>query len=1138
MGPFSVERDGAALAPPEIGSRKARTLLKLITVERGHVVPADRLAEAVWGTDLTPKWERDLATLVSRLRAVFGADAIAGSRTGYRFAGGPTIEVDLDDADRLTSEAESRLRSGEPALAHAAAARALEILGAGVLLEDEPYAEWAEGARADASRLLRRARRAGWQAALAVSDLATAARHAEAAISADPLDEEAHRALMRAHLAEARPGEALAAYERLREILSSELGADPAAETRALHLSILREETAAPDDEAAPASAPSEPADPRFVGREAELAQLSERWSNAAAAHPSMVLIAGEAGIGKTRLAAEVVDLAVSTGGTVLQARCYEAERSMFLQPVLDSIRSFVLSAKPDLVRELVGDRAGSLAELVPEIGQILRPLRYERATPDIERRRAFEALTGFLRALAARGPVLLFLDDLHNAGSSTLELLHFLTRRTAGARLLVLATLRVDEGGEALSHLDGVAARLDVGPLRGPAVSELARRMGAGELAERIESMTRGHTLFVVEMLRSIAERQPEEGDAPIIPDTLLKAVVGRVRRTGPDVEELLRVAATLGSAFDLEVAARLLDVPFEEAARRADRARVARLLVDAGPAFEFANDLIRDILYMDTPLPTRSARHRRAARLLEGNPEAVAIHAAAADDWAVAFQAWMQAADRAAARYANRDAEQMLERAMEAAARLGDPAQVAQARLARGRVREALAEFSPAYDDHLAAIELAREAGDAPTEMQALRELGGDILVGLGRKVQDCLPNLESALRIAEDLEDQGAQVDILARLAVIWSNRLRFDIAYEDAERAVEVATELSDDRAMARALDGLKAAAAYCGDLDTLESVLPRLERILRSRGELWLLHWSVFESSFIPMARAQWDRAAKRIEEAIELTRRIGYRTADPMYVAHLGWIHRSRGRYGSALSEGERAVGLAEDIGHPWMIAFTEAMLGWTLTEVGAFDEAVRHLEHGMEAAERDGAEGYVLRCLAHLALALWERGDHEEATAFLERSEEILQSVVSPGTGAFLHGAHAYVAAATVRLAAGDPEGAEELVAPVMGADWLDAAAASVLVAARCRTARGDRDAAAGLASRALRAADEAGLPAVAWQARAILAQIAGAGEAANENLAAARRIVDSLAASIPDDAIRKGYAEATRRRLEGTVR
>ncbi len=508
VGPFALERDGEALPDRAVGSRKGRTLLKLLLVERGHLVSTDRIVDALWGDAPPGKPEENVAALVSRLRAVVGSEAITGGRGGYRVPPGAGHVVDVDEAEELTREAEARLRAGEPSLAGVAAEGALRILDAGALLEDEPYAPWCDEARGELERVHRRARRAAWDAALQLSEHGWAAQVAGAAIGADPLDEEAYRAVMTAHRQAGEPGAALAAYERLRGALADGLGVDPSPETESLYLSILRAEPV-PD---VPQRARSAPAgerspDPGFVGRERELAWLSERWAESATGKPALVLICGEAGIGKTSLAGEVNRLATRTGGTAVLTRCYEAERSLFLQPIVEAIRSIVIALPPDDVRRLAGPWAGTLAELVPEVARVLRPHGYQPSSPEIERRRSFDALSAFLRHLARERPLLLILDDLHNAGTSTVEALHFLFRRSNVDRLLVLATVRTDEGAEAVASLGGVAERLDLGPLSDRDVARLAERMGAGELAGRIQAMTRGHPLFVVESLRLVAE-------------------------------------------------------------------------------------------------------------------------------------------------------------------------------------------------------------------------------------------------------------------------------------------------------------------------------------------------------------------------------------------------------------------------------------------------------------------------------------------------------------------------------------------------------------------------------------------------------------------------------------------------------
>jgi tetratricopeptide (TPR) repeat protein len=661
----------------------------------------------------------------------------------------------------------------------------------------------------------------------------------------------------------------------------------------------------------------------------------------------------------------------------------------------------------------------------VPEIDLVLRPHSYQPSTPEIERRRTFEAIASLLRKTSQRTPLLVLLDDLHNAGSSTLEWLHFGFRRLTGSRVMFLATLRADERHEAESHLGKVAERIEVGPLPDDAVAQLAAAAGAPELTTRILARTSGHTLFVVETLRALVEG----ADQNEVPESLLAAVLGRVERTGAQCEELLRVGAVFGSAFELTLVAEMLDTPTETAASSARRALDARLLTESTGVFEFANDLIRDALYRTTPGPILIERHRRAAALLDGRPESVATHARAAGDFAVAATAWFEAAEQAIDRYANRDAQQMIEGALEAAALAHDSRTEARALLLRGQVREALADFEGAFDDHRAALKLSHEMGERALETSVLRGLGGDILVGLGRPSAECIPFLEDALALAEGADDPSAEASVLSRLAVIATNRLKFTDAYRYARRAVDRARTMNDERSLGFALDGLKTAAAYSGNLEVLQPVLYELEPILRRQGLLWHLQWTVFESSFILLARAQWQPASDRIEAALEINARTGYEAYQGAFRAHLGWINRSRGDWDGAVREGERAVRLARAAGHPWWVALAEVMLGWTLTEIGDSRRAIDHLRAALDAAERDGSEAYMVRALSHLGLALWAEGKTDEAATCMLKAEALLEAVEVPPGEAFLHGAHSYFALARLRLAREEPHLAEALV-------------------------------------------------------------------------------------------------------------
>ncbi|MEU7745985.1 AAA family ATPase [Nonomuraea sp. NPDC049158] len=616
VGSFAVEKDGLR---ETVGGR-AGTLLKLLAVERGHAVPTDRVVEVLWD-DCPPKRPvENVATLVSRLRRTLGPEAVTGGRRGYRLGGPSAVSVDLDEAAVLTAEAESRLAKDEAAVAVAAATQALELLDGGAVLDGENDAPWAAPARGEAAGLLRRALHAAATAALRIAEPGRARRAAEAAVAADPFDEAAHRLLMRAHAEAGEPARALLAYERLRDLLAAELGTDPAAETRAMHLAVLREQPPAPLTGAVKAGAVHEgaatlaaraEAEAALPGRAEEVAGISRTWAAAVSGRAGVLLIAGEAGIGKSRLAAEAVRVARATGGIVLRARCHESERSLFLQPFTDALTPPVTRLAGSVLRDMVGDGAEALARLIPEAAPTLRQGRHG-TVGEAGRRSAYEAVAGFLRALAARKPVLLVLEDLHLAGTATVELVHYLARRVSGTRLLVVATTRSGEGAAAMEALGRAAVRLELGPLPAQAVARLATRSGQGRWADDVFRRTRGHPLYVVELLRGLAAG--EHG----VPAGLSAAVLERVHRTGSLVERLLRAASVFRGAFEPALAGELLGLPPQVAAELCERALRVGLLVVTGSGYEFANEVTREALYSATPVPTQLVYRRRAADLL----------------------------------------------------------------------------------------------------------------------------------------------------------------------------------------------------------------------------------------------------------------------------------------------------------------------------------------------------------------------------------------------------------------------------------------------------------------------------------------------------------------------------------------
>jgi DNA-binding SARP family transcriptional activator/predicted ATPase len=1080
-GTFAVFRDGAVLADGEVGSRKARTLLKLLAVDRPGLVPVDRIMDVLWDGQPPAAAGQNVATLVSRLRGVLGAGTILGGRPGYRLADGPGVTVDLDAAAGYCDQAERKVPA-TAAIALAAAERALQLLAAGTALADEPYATWADPARDEMRDLLRRARLVAAEAALATGDAPAAARYAAAAMTADPLDEAAHRWYMSASAAAGEPGKALAAYAALSQRLAEELGADPAPQTRDVHLAPAR----GPAAETVPASGagarPGTPAraartEPVLAGRAAEIAALQGAWHDAVAGHPRLVTIVGEAGIGKTTLAELLATEAAADGATVLRTRCYETERSLFLQPIVEAIMPAVARMPAGALSQLLGEHTQAAAALLPEAAALLGPPAPWRGSIEMERRRAFEAVTAFLRGLAATGPVLLLVDDLQYAGQSTVELLHYLGRHAASSRLLTLATVRAEDDIEVGTALAPVATSISLGPLGPDAVSQLAREAGQGEFADRILQRTGGHTLFVVEVLRALA------GGDTGVPESLRSAVQARVRRTGPAAEALLRAAAVLGATVDPMELASLLDLTPAAALELCELALAARLLMVSGRDFEFANDLVREALYATTPEPARLAYHRRAADLLTSQPESLARHAAAAGDWPRAARAWLLAAEDAMRRYAAADAAALATQALDAAERGADPEVAARSLFVRGRAYEATAAHTRALADLTTAAAEAHAAGDRRLEMLVLRELGGDVPAALGQPVTTYAANLERGLQIAEALGDRSSQADLLARLAIIAANRLRYDAALDFGFRAVAAGRAAADDQALAAALDSLKTIHGGLGDATALGDLLAELRPLLRRLGDLFRLHWAEFESAFVHVAAADWDAAVTAIEAGIEANRRGGYPACRAWYVAHLGWLARLRGRDGEAVTQGRRALALTDQYPHNWWHAAASAMLGSTLLLTGERAEAITLFEQGLVAAQDAGMEAYLLRCAAPLAAATGSPQLLAEAT-------ELLAAASLPDGGAWVLGDDAYLSLARAWINHDDAERARAILAPLLSVahrvPWIATEAAALAVDGQALARLGQPGPAAGALRRSVHLAREHGLPHVLGEARA----------------------------------------------------
>jgi len=633
MGELDV--DGHASA--ELGSRKARTLLSVLALARGHPVTSDELIEVLWGDDPPSRPVDQLGVLVSRLRRVVGADLLPRAGRGYALR---QAWLDVDEAHARLADAEARRAAGSSSAARAGAEAVLELTSRGLLPGEE--GEWVAAERVALERAAARARAIVVETALDAGDTAAAAAAAARALDEDPYDEAALRLLMRAHVASGRPGSALGAYAEARRRLIDDLGVAPTAETEAVHLAILLGEQGAPS---------RVPSSETLVGRSAERAALQQALDATIGGRARTVVIEGEAGMGKTALLQDLLSSA-RPRMAVIEGRCDVLGRDLPLQPVIEGLDLLLAGLGPDGAEAaLAGDRS-VVAPLLGRVDVVRATDRMQApGEPSAARALLHAALARVVHRLAARyGGALIALDDVHLAGTSTIEWLQHIAGH--GGRVLIVATRR--PGGA--PALDGWHV-LRLGPL---GVDD-AISMCGDVRGEELHARSGGNPLFLKALAAAGAERVPADVRA---------VVAGHVEALGSAAPAVL-AAAVLGPDIDIDLIADAAGTSARTVLDDLDAGLVAGLLAERSGGLSFAHELLREAMVEMVTAGRRAFLHREAGRSLARRPRrdalAVAWNARLGGDVSLAASELVVAARAAASRHDLAVAEQLVAESLE---------------------------------------------------------------------------------------------------------------------------------------------------------------------------------------------------------------------------------------------------------------------------------------------------------------------------------------------------------------------------------------------------------------------------------------------------------------------------------------
>ena len=1008
-GPLVVEVDGRRLERA-LPSRQGRLVFAYLVLHRRQPVSRDTLIEALWPGRVPAAAASLLTGLLSRLRRVLPAGALEG-RSQLSLRLGPDAWVDVDVAEGAVQRVQAAIEAGRADDALSVAQSALRILELPLLPDlDRPWVdERRRRLETEQLALLDLVARLGL--AGGPVELAAAESAARAVIEREPLRESAHELLMEALAARGDVAEALQVYDGLRVRLRDQLGTVPSASVRALSERLLRTDGAPIRPRSPTLSFPrllARHGSSTFVGRAHELELLNAALERTEPGTPGAVLLEGEPGIGKSRLATEFARRAHAGGAQVLYGRCHEETLGAY-EPFVEALGPLIEATPGHHLLRLLGPRGGELARLFPELPSRVQGLPAPIAEPEGERLRLFAAVAALLSAASRTRPVVLVVDDLHWADRPSTSLLVYLVRASDPLRLLLVGTSR-DTEPQPTRITDAVLAgarhedrviRLRLEGLSSTElealVSQEAAERAGSDMGAALFSRTSGNPFFARELLRHLEETGaigPAELEGAGIPLGVQQAIEWRLGRLSDSTRQNLPIAALLGPDVSGEALMRAAGLDATALVDLLDEAVRAGLLVelaDSPARYGWRHPLISETLVSTLTSARRAHHHHLIATALERHdPQAhwaeLAHHflsaAPLAGSAAKARAYAIRAADAATAQLAHDEAARVL-RIGRAAVELDTSAtdrERADLLLALGEAELRAGDVESSRETYARAVEAARRLGDPERLARAaLGSAGGRPWSGLGVSDAALRAVLEEAVGgLASD--DSALRARLLSRLAteLLWSEgRWR---GIQLSNEALAMARRVGDPEALAGAL---YAAYAFHDGPDALEQrvelarEMRELAAATRDLGaHVWADHFTLIEA----LERGE-------IELVHEVIRSYANRAATlrhPLHRWHAAlWsamLHLLAGRFEEAEREVVRAGSLGGRAREPnagQTVLLQLATLRWEQGRVHELEPALAHASRddvSMPAWQTALAHLYAAADRAPEALALFER--------------------------------------------------------------------------------------------------------------------------------------------------------------------
>ena len=693
-----------------------------------------------------------------------------------------------------------------------------------------------------------------------------------------------------------------------------------------------------------------------------------------------MMVLTGDAGVGKTRLASELSRRAEKVGCAVVAGSCSEAELALPYLPFMEALGNFLAVADLDQLRTRLGHTRRELAQLFPQLGSDVAPADW--GDPTQAKLRLFEAILGLLRIPAEPNGLLLVIEDVQWADASTRELLEYLTRRLRNSKIMVLATYRREELTRQHPLLPtiqgwrrtGLATVVELEPMSADGVAGMMRAIFddervTDEFRDFMHARTEGNPFVLEEMLKTALDRQdiffsPDKGfwdrkalQEPSIPPTVRDTILLRVERLTAQEAEILRAASVLGRSFDYSILMVICggEQSIMEAAMQA---ATQQQLIEEDPGlpgeYRFRHALTQEAVYQDLSAPQRARLHLAAAEALGlksgANAANLAYHLMEANHWEAAEPVCLEAAKEAQLRRGHREAAAIYARMIP---HLSD-------RMKQGRVRCLLGDAQFSAGDYGEAL-TSLEEGIRALELHDQGREAAHYRLSLGRchwdQARPALARTEFE-RARTMLESEGPSEDLA--FAYVNLARLRFfDSDYPEVlalvDRGIAVAVAAAADAPRIWAYNYRGSALARLGQTAEGLADLDRSYREAVERDLDWIASGALANGTVVRVE-------SFRLQEAlgsVKLLREMGG-LHSAWASAQESFIYGLLGETVKAKSAGEEALALARQAEASTLEARIESSLAIAHSQLGRFQEARQLLDHA-HSSELQSEHAHVL---------------------------------------------------------------------------------------------------------------------------------------------------------------------------------